>query len=60
VKNLLKKINGKLAQSVKEITMATIFVMLCQKKGRMDLVPFAVGFGLGVDFAIISALFSSL
>lgn len=40
--------------------MATIFVMLCQKKGRNDLIPFAIGLGLGVDVAIISALFSTL
>jgi hypothetical protein len=60
VKNLLKKINGKHAQSVKEIIMATIFVILCQKKGRNDLIPLAIGFGLGVDVAMISALFSTL
>lgn len=40
--------------------MATILVVLCQKKGRMDLAPFAVGVGLGIDVAIISALFSTL
>ena len=40
--------------------MGTILVILCQKKGRMDLMPFAFGIGLGIDFAILSALLSTL
>jgi hypothetical protein len=60
VKSLLKKINGRLALFAEEIKMGTILVILCQKKGRMDLMPFAFGIGLGIDFAILSALLSTL
>jgi hypothetical protein len=60
VKSLLKKINGRLALFVEEIKMATILVMLCQKKGRQDLIPFAIGMGLGIDSAVIYGLFSTL
>jgi hypothetical protein len=60
VKSLLKKINGRLALFAEEIKMGTILVILCQKKDRMDLMPFAFGMGVGIDFAILSALLSTL
>ncbi len=40
--------------------MATILVMLCQKKGRNDLIPFAIGMGIGIDGIVVYALFSTL
>lgn len=40
--------------------MATILVIMCQKKGRNDLVPLAVGMGFGIDFVLVYALFSTL
>jgi hypothetical protein len=60
VKSLLKKINGKYVKFAEEITMATILVMLCQKKGRNDLIPFAIGMGIGIDGIVVYALFSTL
>jgi hypothetical protein len=60
VKISLKKINGKLAHVVTENRMATILAKLCQTINRNDLIPFAVGLGLGIDFAVIITLFSML
>lgn len=33
--------------------MATIFVKMCQKKNRTDLIPIATGLGLVLDVVIV-------
>ena len=39
--------------------MLTILVALCQKKGRIDLIPHAIVLGLTLDFVLVFVILSS-
>jgi len=40
--------------------MATILAKICQTVDRTDLIPLAIGMGLGIDFSILIVLLSML